>query len=381
MIEFKVSAPGKIILYGEHAVVYGKTAVAGTVNLRTTLQFIELPHDQLNIQLSIPKSNLLLNVQLNQIQEFFFGSETTQSIDTHETLYAHVQKFVEKIGYVNLQQQSTLESIFYLLISVSQAQALTLKPFKLHLDGVLPIGAGLGSSASFSVCLAACFIHWSHLQNSQNRILDEKLLEKISNYAFNCEKIMHHTPSGIDNTICTYGSFVEFRKGEEPVPIITSKKMRVLVIDTKVQRSTKVLIERLRNLKEKYPDIFHPIFDSIDNVSKEAVKIIRQIHDLPDDHSDLYEGYKKLMSLIEINQGLLVACNVSHPSLDKICMEARRFNLSAKLSGAGGGGCAYVLLMPDTSENVIANFSEKLSSDGYTVQLTTLGGPGVEIHS
>lgn len=382
MIGFKVSAPGKIILCGEHAVVYGKTAVAASLDLHTVLEFKELA-DHLHIHLSMPKIGLLLNISVQQMKEFLFNDNVVKlQNNNYEATYSSVQKFVEKIGYNNVSQKLSLEAFFYLLVSISEAEQIKVKPFQVYLDTALSVSSGLGSSASFAVCLATCFLHWSHLQKNMTTVLDNTQLEIISNYALNCEKIMHGTPSGIDNSVCTFGSIIEFRRGSCLEPIIGAKSMKVLLVDTRVQRSTKALIGRVTELKHKYPKVFDPILDSIDNVSKEALNVIRRIRDLPEEYNKSYfEAYKELMTLIEVNQGLLSSCQVSHPSLDRICTEAKNYSLAAKLTGAGGGGYAYILLLPDTPNETIASISKKLIANGYLVTLTTLGGCGVQIQS
>lgn len=80
-----------------------------------------------------------------------------------------------------------------------------------------------------------------------------------------------------------------------------------------------------------------------------------------------------------MNQCLLTACQVSHPSLDTICSKAKNYGFFAKLTGAGGGGFAYVFLPPDASESKTNDLSLELSSLGFSVIKTKLGGSGVEI--
>lgn len=87
-----------------------------------------------------------------------------------------------------------------------------------------------------------------------------------------------------------------------------------------------------------------------------------------------------LQTLINMNQGLLATCQVSHPSLDSICAEAQSYGLAGKLTGAGGGGHAFILLLPETQPETISSLSRKLIADGFTVKLTFLGGSGVQVH-
>lgn len=84
-------------------------------------------------------------------------------------------------------------------------------------------------------------------------------------------------------------------------------------------------------------------------------------------------------TLIDINQGLLSSCKVSHPSLDRICLEAKKHGLSGKLTGAGGGGYAYILLLPDTSTQVISDITKELAAFGCSTILVDLGGAGLQI--
>lgn len=381
MAQFKVSAPGKVILYGEHAVVYGKTAVAASLGLRTTIDFVELPKEEDVIKISFPKVFVTVDIPLELVRNICFNEGNLGSLENHDTLYSRIKEFVSALGYTNLQQKSSLEAFFYSLVYVTRKEGCHLKPFQIIVNTELSIGAGLGSSASFAVCLAATFLYWSRVQKNDRKTFDMHDLDVISKYALNCEKIIHGTPSGIDNSVCTYGSIIEFRKGENINSVPNIPNMKILLVDTRVSRSTKLLVEKFAELKCKYPVIIDLILQSIDNISKEALEVIKKIRDLPsNDASSITTAYKQLMTLISMNQGLLATCQVSHPSLDRICAEAQNYALAGKLTGAGGGGYAYILLLPETERETISSISRKLLADGFFVILTTLGGAGVQVH-
>lgn len=299
MIQFCVSAPGKVILYGEHAVVYGKTAVAASVDLRTVLKFAEVTQ---NIEISFPKLDLSLTLSLTKVKDYFFSDSFVYRSEDHELLYHRVQQFVASMNYSTSQQKSSLEALFYSLVCICHEENIELRPFRVHVETQLSLSSGLGSSASFAVCLVSCFLHWSYLQKTCSRSpstsskngFDTADLEKVSRYAFNCERIIHGTPSGIDNSICTYGSMIEFRRGE-PIKLISEvPKLNILLVNTKVERSTKALVQRLAELKVKYPGIVDPILDSIDAISREAVRVIDNISKLSNQFSSV-EKYKELM--------------------------------------------------------------------------------------
>jgi len=80
-----------------------------------------------------------------------------------------------------------------------------------------------------------------------------------------------------------------------------------------------------------------------------------------------------------MNQGLLNALDVSHPKLEMICAMAWIHSYAGKLTGAGGGGYAYILLPPNTEDESIKFFSQQLEEKGFHVTTTSLGGSGVKI--
>lgn len=95
-------------------------------------------------------------------------------------------------------------------------------------------------------------------------------------------------------------------------------------------RQTKVMVGNVRTLVENHPILANCVLDAMDQVAKDAEKILTSKYD-PD-------NCKKLKELIKINQGLLQTIGVSHSSINTICQIAEDKNVAAKLTGAGGGG-------------------------------------------
>lgn len=292
MIEFKISTPGKVILYGEHAVVYGKTAIAASLNLRTTLKFVELPRapDSGNIiRIEFPDVKLLLNLPLDVVLNYFFSDNFNYpSIKDNDQLHSSVKDFIDSIdnvidknndGTVIKQQKSSLQAFFYLLIYTGYEEHINIKEtsFHVHLSTELMVSAGLGSSASFAVSLAACFLHWSLLQKGKHDVFNKDELDKISKYALNCERIMHESPSGIDNSVCTYGSIIKFQKKELVDMLSHLPNLKILLVNTNVTRSTKDQVKRMAHLKNVYPSIISPVLDSIDALSNNAWQTLNEI--------------------------------------------------------------------------------------------------------
>lgn len=132
----------------------------------------------------------------------------------------------------------------------------------------LPVGAGLGSSAAFSVALSAGLLQAAGLttptENGGYTAEDQKLVNK---WAFEGEKVIHGTPSGIDNSVSTFGGAIHFVKGDEPVQLEAMPTLRILLVNTKVPRSTMALVAGVRELKALFPAVMDPVIDAMGELS------------------------------------------------------------------------------------------------------------------
>lgn len=148
----------------------------------------------------------------------------------------------------------------------------------------LPIGAGLGSSAAFNVALsAACIRLYSKLQDPDNTLttatttIPSEYLDIINEWAFIGEVLIHGTPSGLDNTTSTFGGMLQFTRKEggtnEFTKMTNSADLNILLINTKVPRSTKALVAGVRVLHDTFPEIIQPIFKSIQEITYRFLQI------------------------------------------------------------------------------------------------------------
>jgi mevalonate kinase len=299
MISFKISTPGKVILHGEHAVVYGKTALAGSLDLRTTVSFTELPDKSNNeIRVEFSDVNCSFVIKIGSLMNFFFSEGSIEfDVDFRDKVKEYV---TTKIDFNGTPEFLSLEAFVYLLVYTTIKEQIKLRPFDLRLTTQLTIKAGLGSSASFSVCLAASFVHWSHLQKGIERDFNHADLEKISAYAFRSEKIMHDSPSGIDNSVCTYGSLIEYQ-AEAPIFMLQVPKMKILLVDSKISRNTRDQVKRVERLRKLYPTIIEPILHGIDGISQMARDVFKKLQNMPENdevtQQTLYEELKVRLSI------------------------------------------------------------------------------------
>ncbi|NXG61116.1 KIME kinase, partial [Hemiprocne comata] len=247
----------------------------------------------------------------------------------------------------------------------------------------LPTGAGLGSSAAYAVCLAAallaaCGAISCPLEEGQPTARwTEEELSLINSWAFQGELVIHGNPSGVDNAVGTWGTGTVKERGKE-VSLVASRvpTLRILLTNTKVPRSTKVLVAGVKEKMLKFPAIMNPVLDSIDAISQECQSVLEA---MPANPSPEY--YPVLEELFDINQHHLNVMGVGHPSLDRLCQVTMSHGLHSKLTGAGGGGCGITLLRPDTSPLAVEAAKRDLSACGFECWETSLGGPGVTLHS
>jgi len=157
--------------------------------------------------------------------------------------------------------------------------------FNLSARSTLPIGAGLGSSASFSVCIATALLllHQRisipplhepsrdpgarsstdpghiHVSHQGRRAIPPDVAEEVNRWAFVSEKVLHGTPSGVDNSVSVFGGALAYTKSGFPgkkggmEPIQGFKSLKFLLTDSKVPRDTKALVAGVAARKAKVP--------------------------------------------------------------------------------------------------------------------------------
>ncbi|ONK54952.1 uncharacterized protein A4U43_UnF9320 [Asparagus officinalis] len=183
------------------------------------------------------------------------------------------------------------------------------KPAKVAMTSDLPLGSGLGSSASFCVAIAAALLALS--DPIESITLGENELKLVNEWVFEGEKIIHGKPSGIDNTVSSFvGSMTMFKSGEL-AHMKPTTPLKMLITNTKVGRNTKALVGGVSERASRYPDAMSSVFTAVDSISKEMSTIIQS--PAPDDISVTAKD-EKIEELMEMNQGVLQCMGVNHAS-------------------------------------------------------------------
>jgi len=292
------TAPGKIILFGEHAVVYGRPALA-------------VPVTQVHADVDISDSNSA-GIWID-----------APDINLHAELNA-------------LPSDHPIASVIHNLFFLSRVS-----PFpklNIKITSTIPVASGLGSGAAVTVALTRALS--SHINYSMND-------EQINQFAYEIEKLHHGTPSGIDNTVITYAKPVYFVKGQTMETFQVAKPFTIVIGDTGISAPTKESVGDVRKLWEADKTKWENVFDEIADISFSARRVIE-------------EGWTKMLgALMDENHVFLQSMTVSSPELDKLVSAARNAGaLGAKLSGGGRGGNMIALVEADRAETVAGSLME-----------------------
>mgnify|MGYP002347761413 CR=1 FL=1 len=313
----------------------------------------------------------------------YYSRVTRLDEDLVEALQPHINcispELDEKIRRVH---RNSAFAFLYLFLSLGSPSF----PGCLYtLRSTIPIGAGLGSSASISVCLSsALLIQLRTLSGPHpDQPFEEARLqiERVNCWAFVAEMCIHGNPSGVDNTVATQGKAVVYQREDYTKPPLVKPlwdfaELPLLLIDTKQAKSTSHEVAKVSKLREMHPPLVNSILQSIDQVSAAEARLLED----PDFDAEDDECLGRVGELMSINHGLLCSLGVSHPRLERVRELVDHEGIGwTKLTGAGGGGCSITLLRPGVDPEARRKLDRQLDEEGYQSFETTLGGDGVGV--
>ena len=298
----KASAPGKIILFGEHAVVYGRPALAVPVT-QVHADVEVLDSSRAGIWIDAPDINV--HAELN-----------------------------------TLPSDHPIASVIHNFLFLSRVS-----PFPsldIRISSTIPVASGLGSGAAVTVALVrALSLHLNHPMTD----------EEVNAFAYEIEKLHHGTPSGIDNTVVTHARPVYFIK-HPPSPggrgavgevetFTVGQPFTIVIGDTGISAPTKDSVADVRRLWMNDKARWETVFDKIGEIAFTARRAIEA-------------GKSEMLGeLMDENHVLLQKLTVSSPELDRLVEAARDAGaMGAKMSGGGRGGNMIALVKPELAESV-----------------------------
>jgi len=294
-------APGKVILFGEHAVVYGRPALAVPVTQVQAEAVVE-PGER-GAGLTIVATDLGETI-------------TVRDAPADHPLAAVARLTLVKFGLRDPDWRVTIRS-------------------------TIPIASGMGSGAAVSAAivraLAAAWGQGSGVRGQEVAISPEE----ISALVYEVERLHHGTPSGIDNTVVVYGQPVYFVRGQPPQTFHIGRPFMLAIADTGIHSPTKIAVGDVRRAWEREGTRFERLFDQVTTIVEDARLAIA------DGQPD------RLGLLMNRNHALLQEIGVSCPELDALVAAARGAGaLGAKLSGGGRGGNMIALVTADSASRV-----------------------------
>ncbi|KMQ83940.1 mevalonate kinase [Lasius niger] len=364
--------------------LYEKRILMASLDLRTTLKFCELPYEQGIIKIQFPAVNLLLSVPLEIVQNFFLSNDARGIISQSNQLVRAVKYFITVNGmWCKYEQRFSLQLFFLLLYSIVYNEKLQIRSFHVDVSTDLPIGGGLGSSTSFAVCLAACFVHWARLQKGDHAEFDWNDLNQICNCSTICEELVQDFAYVIDNYACTFGRMIDFQYFNFDyfkVSIMDITRIRILLINSKIWQNKRERLQQMAEIKYFCPEDAKIILDEINVTSQNIYETLYEVTDSHENHPVRIQkaSYAQLQKYIQESQLTLQNSYLSHPRLDNICSIAKSHGFAGKLTGFGGG-FVYVLLPATTEDVQIWSLSAELVAQGFGVTRTSLSCSGVRI--
>ncbi|KAG6006573.1 hypothetical protein E4U21_006871 [Claviceps maximensis] len=390
---FMVSAPGKVIVFGEHSVVHGKVAIAAAISLRSYLHVTTLSKSKRTLTLRFPDIDFVHTWNIDQLPWSVFQQPSKKKsyyslvTELDPELLAALEPHVENLSPDSPDparsiHKSSSRAFLYLFLSLGSPAF----PGCLYtLRSTIPIGAGLGSSASIAVCVAAALLLQLRTLSGPHpdQPADEARvqIERINRWAFVYEMCIHGNPSGVDNTVATQGKAVMFqrRKHDQPPvvrPLWDFPLLPLLIVDTRQVKSTAHELAKVAKLKATHPILLECLLDAMDKATNSAAELLT--HDEFDEQDE--ESLRKLGELMNVNHGLLVSLGVSHPRLERVRELVDHEGVGwTKLTGSGGGGCSITLLRPGVPQTKTSEVEERLVKENYGSYKVKLGGDGVGV--
>lgn len=306
----KASSPAKVILFGEHFVVYGIKAILCAINKRITVTAETIKENKISIKSNIGNLELEPNKEISEID-------------------------------------SPLKPFYYLANKLIKNQNTGIR---IKVESDIPLGVGLGSSSACCVAGAAAI----------SRLFKKTSKEEILELAIEAEKTIFENTSGADCTVCTYGGIMEYDKKNGFNKIGSEPNFHLVIANSKIEHSTKSVVENVKQFKEKNEEKFSTLCD------KES-KLIEDILELLKNNNIVEIGQR-----INENQEYLETIGVSNEKLRRMIKIGQDKSFGAKITGAGGGGCIFALTNESNLEQTMNQFKNE-NYDCFSVKIDFKG--------
>ena len=290
------SAPGKVILFGEHFVVYGVKAILCSINKRVTVTAEKTSERKISINSKIGKLELEPDKPISEIN-------------------------------------SPLKPFYYLA-----NKAVENKDTGIHIqiDSEIPLGAGLGSSSACCVAGAAAIF----------KLFGDISKEKILKLAIEAERTIFENTSGADCTVCTYGGIMEYDKNNGFKKIEHEPNFQLVIINSNIEHSTQSMVSKVKEFENKNKEEFSKLSNLESKLVEDVLKLVKE--------NKIQEIGQKMNQ----NQEYLENIGISNKELTKMIKIGQESSFGAKITGSGGGGCIFALTNESNLQNILKKFKD-----------------------
>ncbi len=308
----KASAPGKVILFGEHFVVYGIKAILCAIDKRITVTAEKSPGKKISIKSNIDEVEFPINKPITEINSPL------------KPLYYLANKMIEK-----------------------HDQKIGIKIF---VESEIPSGVGLGSSSACCVAGAAAI----------SKLYEATSKEQILELAIEAEKTIFQNTSGADCTVCTYGGLIEYDKKNGYSQIESKPSFHLVIANSNIEHSTNSVVSNVKKFKENNEEKFFELCQQ----ESELINNVRI--------NLKNENLEELGKSMHENQKFLEIIGISNEKLQEMVKIAENTSFGAKITGAGGGGCIIALTDESNLEKTIMHLKKK-NQDCFSVKIDFRG--------
>ena len=290
------SAPGKVILFGEHFVVYGVKAILCSINKRVTVTAEKTSERKISINSKIGKLELEPDKPISEIN-------------------------------------SPLKPFYYLANKSIENKD---SGIRIQIDSEIPLGAGLGSSSACCVAGAAAIF----------KLFGDISKEEILKLAIEAERTIFENTSGADCTVCTYGGIMEYDKNKGFKKIQYKPNFQLVIINSNIEHSTQSMVSKVKEFENKNTEEFSRLSDLESKLVEDVLKLVKE--------NKIQEIGQKMNQ----NQKYLENIGISNKELTKMIRIGQESSFGAKITGSGGGGCIFALTNESNLQNILKKFKD-----------------------
>ena len=292
----KASAPGKVILFGEHFVVYGVKAILCSINKRVTVTAEKISDKKIVINSEI--GNLIL--------------EPNKSIS---------------------EINSPLKPFYYLANKVIKNQDTGIQ---IKIDSEIPLGVGLGSSSACCVAGAAAIF----------KLFGDISKEEILELAIEAERTIFENTSGADCTVCVYGGIMEYDKKQGFKKIEDEPNFQLVIANSNIEHSTESMVSEVKAFTIKNKEEFSKLLNQELELVEDVLKLLKENNTI------------ELGEKINQNQEYLETIGISNNQLREMIEIGQKTSFGAKITGSGGGGCIFAITDESNLKDTLKEFKD-----------------------